>query len=119
MGIALTLSTLSSPWHLLARWLQRAPGRRPASAPRSCANAGRPGFAAQQMPQPTHPHAGLPRQARVVRGPVRSSLHMPTRVVKVLDGSAPGGSGRLVIAGRMADVCAELDRLALRELRSS
>jgi hypothetical protein len=43
----------------------------------------------------------------VVRGPVR--------VVRVLDGGKPGGSGRLVIAGRMADVCAELDRLALRE----
>ena len=30
-------------------------------------------------------------------------------------GQGPGHAGRLVISGRMADVCAELDRLAARE----
>ena len=30
----------------------------------------------------------------------------------------PGCAGRMVISGRMADVCAELDRLAARELRT-
>lgn len=40
------------------------------------------------------------------------------RVVHVLDGApaaAPAAAGRMVISGRMADVCAELDRLAARE----
>ena len=38
------------------------------------------------------------------------------RVVRVLEaGQAPANVGRMVISGRMADVCAELDRLAARE----
>jgi hypothetical protein len=97
----LALNTLSSPLHAFARWLVRPPahGGTPSSQ-RACAGP----------TQPVHPQGGLPRQTRLARGPVRA-----VRVVHVLDGSAPGGSGRLVIAGRMADVCAELDRLALRE----
>ena len=40
----------------------------------------------------------------------------PLRVVRVLDAEQSHGSvGRMVISGRMADVCAELDRLAARE----
>ena len=40
----------------------------------------------------------------------------PLRVVRVLEPSAnPAGAGRMVISGRMADVCAELDRLAALE----
>ncbi len=102
MGIALhSLSTLPSALHALARWLVHLPERRAASAPASMRSG------PSEPSQPVHPQGGLPRQTRVVRGPVR--------VVRVLDGGKPGGSGRLVIAGRMADVCAELDRLALRE----
>jgi hypothetical protein len=49
-----------------------------------------------------------PRAASVVRPSVR-----PLRVVRVFDGPrVPQGAGRMVISGRMADVCAELDRLA-------
>ena len=41
---------------------------------------------------------------------------MPLRVVQVLEtGQAPIHAGRMLISGRMADVCAELDRLAARE----
>ena len=37
------------------------------------------------------------------------------RVMRVLEaGQAPASVGRMVISGRMADVCAELDRLAAR-----
>lgn len=40
------------------------------------------------------------------------------RVVRVLEPSAPRAvAGRMVISGRMADVCAELDRLAALEAR--
>jgi hypothetical protein len=38
------------------------------------------------------------------------------RVVRVLDSNhAAHGAGRMVISGRMADVCAELERLAALE----
>ncbi len=40
----------------------------------------------------------------------------PLRVLRVVDaGHAPCTAGRMVISGRMADVCAELDRLAALE----
>ena len=40
----------------------------------------------------------------------------PLRVVRVLEPSAPRAvAGRMVISGRLADVCAELDRLAALE----
>ncbi len=40
----------------------------------------------------------------------------PLRVVRVLEPSAPRAqAGRMVISGRRADVCAELDRLAAQE----
>jgi hypothetical protein len=37
------------------------------------------------------------------------------RVVRVVDGMGQQRSNRVVISGRMADVCAELDRLAALE----
>jgi len=44
----------------------------------------------------------------------------PLRVVRVLEaGQDHCGVGRMVISGRMADVCAELDRLAAREAACS
>jgi hypothetical protein len=43
----------------------------------------------------------------------RSCVRRPLRVVRVLEACpATSGAGRMVISGRMADVCAELDRLA-------
>lgn len=40
----------------------------------------------------------------------------PLRVVRVVEaGQARSSVGRMVISGRMADVCAELDRLVARE----
>jgi hypothetical protein len=40
----------------------------------------------------------------------------PLRVVRVVESGQPRASvGRMVISGRMADVCAELDRLAACE----
>jgi hypothetical protein len=42
----------------------------------------------------------------------------PLRVVRVLEPAAPRSTaGRMVISGRLADVCAELDRLAALEAR--
>jgi hypothetical protein len=40
----------------------------------------------------------------------------PLRVLRVVDGpQTPATAGRMLISGRMADVCAELDRLAALE----
>lgn len=40
----------------------------------------------------------------------------PLRVLRIVDaGHAASTAGRMVISGRMADVCAELDRLAAME----
>jgi hypothetical protein len=47
--------------------------------------------------------------------PVRMT-RKPLRVVRVLEPSAPRSTaGRMVISGRLADVCAELERLAALE----
>jgi hypothetical protein len=43
-------------------------------------------------------------------------VRRPLRVVRVLESGQPlSHVGRMVISGHMADVCAELDRLAARE----
>lgn len=77
------------------------------------------------------PHQVLVRNAPVARNAPRiiasnsidtrarvhfSTQQRPLRVVRVLEaGQARTSVGRMVISGRMADVCAELDRLAARE----
>ena len=46
----------------------------------------------------------------------RTAQRRPLRVVRILEaGQTPAQVGRMVISGRMADVCAELDRLAACE----
>jgi hypothetical protein len=43
----------------------------------------------------------------------RNPIHRPLRIVRILEaGQSPANVGRMMISGRMADVCAELDRLA-------
>jgi len=63
--------------------------------------------------------AGTPQ--RRWSGPTRltpTPAQRPLRVVRVVDGRSSGtGAGRMVISGRLADVCAELDRLAELETR--
>jgi hypothetical protein len=43
---------------------------------------------------------------------LRRPTRLPLRVLRVVDGTPRQCAGRMVISGRMADVCAELDRLA-------
>ncbi len=86
---------LLTPLQQLARWLIRpavqAPVRRHAMAPATHVVRARP--------------ASVPA-ARTAR----------LRVVRVFDGPQPSAAaGRMVISGRMADVCAELERLAALE----
>ncbi len=56
------------------------------------------------------------RPARPGRPGHRTGANRPLRVLQLLEPSlGHGHAGRLRISGRMADVCAELDRLAARE----
>jgi len=79
-------------------------------------------FAHSPAPTPAQParEPVRPQQpARVTRRPM--SVPRPPkalRVVRVLEPAAPRSTaGRMVISGRLADVCAELDRLAAQEAR--
>ena len=79
----------------------------------------------------TSVHAPTSKAARKLAGPSPVSSHMalsqrnpsllacPPSLVRVWRVSEQGqraqGAGRMVIAGRMADVCAELERLAALE----
>jgi len=73
----------------------------------------------------SHDHPSVTRTPRLVSTPgsggAAATRHfaqkaMPLRVLRVVETGMPRSStGRLVISGRMADVCAELDRLVERE----
>ena len=52
--------------------------------------------------------------SRPAQRPAARRVHI-SRLVEA--GQAPANVGRMVISGRMEDVCAELDRLVLREAR--
>jgi hypothetical protein len=66
---------------------------------------------------PRRSRARRPAAAAAVR-PQPCAPLKPLRVVRVLEPSASRAvAGRMVISGRMADVCAELDRLAALEAR--
>lgn len=85
-------------------------------------------WARAMQPQPAgtqrhglRPAQGMPvpaprwRRPAPAPAPAQPAVHA-LRVVRVVDaGQARGGAGRMVISGRMADVCAELERLADRE----
>jgi len=106
MNIALIAqSGVFGPLHsLVRRWLtHRAPARWTAPA------------------SPHAEHHNAPKSVALHAGSTRATTQntatsKPLRVVRVLEaGQTRASSGRMVISGRMADVCAELDRLAARE----
>jgi hypothetical protein len=88
---------------------------------------GATGASAQPMPLvrshtlPGKPPTPCPASVRQGSQAVLGNRHlaakvMPLRVLRVVDSGMPlSSTGRLVISGRMADVCAELDRLVERE----
>ncbi len=97
--MAATASTLpsASPLQALAAWFL---GSRPA-------------------PLPAPPVAGRALPAGLAARPARPAQRAkpPLRVVQVMEPGSRAGTGRIVISGRLADVCAELDRLAAQEAR--
>ncbi|MBI2770923.1 MAG: hypothetical protein HYX47_14955 [Burkholderiales bacterium] len=59
------------------------------------------------------------QRAAAVVPAVAAAPRKPLRVLRVVDAcAAPASAGRMVISGRMADVCAELDRLAALEAQA-
>lgn len=102
MGITtLTFSALVTPLQQFADWLAGAALSRSRRQPARGAQSSRTACASVRR-GPVH-HGALP-------------LRRPLRVVRVVDAShAPATAGRMVISGRMADVCAELERLAAME----
>jgi hypothetical protein len=78
---------------------------------------------------PTTVSVGLPRQYTAVRSGLRTSsapVNPPTSALTLRcvysSASATGASannGRVVISGRLADVCAEIDRLVAMETQRS
>jgi hypothetical protein len=74
---------------------------------------------AQAPAQPAREPVRPQRPARVTKRPLAvPQAPKPLRVVRVFEPTAPRtDAGRMVISGRLADVCAELDRLAAQEAR--
>jgi hypothetical protein len=106
MGIALlTLTDLLSPLQSFAsRWIQT---RR---AEPDCAASLRHAVARPGRPSRTGASAGTGGAGPAPARP------RPLRVVRTVDAQQPGFiAGRVVLSGRLADVCAELDRLAALE----
>ena len=101
MGITLlTMGGLLAPLHSLMGWF--APAARRSVAPASHI-AARPAASRVCAPRPA---CAAVRHERPRR---------PLRIVRVMEAANASGAGRMFMSGRMADVCAELDRLAAIE----
>jgi hypothetical protein len=107
MGITLlTFSGLFAPLQQFVGWLAMAPLRE------------RSGRRTARVAQPATDRCAGVHSRSTWRPAVRMSPppRRPLRVVRVVDVChAPASAGRMVISGRMADVCAELERLAALE----
>jgi hypothetical protein len=95
---ATSVPDVFAPLQALRAWLQTRSAPAPRSAP------------AASVVQP-HRASWRPRMTPVQRRPASPVVTRPPLRVHT------GEHGRLVISGRMADVCAELDRLAAQEAR--
>jgi hypothetical protein len=75
-------------------------------------------FAPQPAPAPAPRVPRVPARVAAPRAVVRQPIR-PLRVLRVVEPCASRAvAGRMVISGRLADVCAELERLAAQEARS-
>lgn len=110
MGIALlALSDLFSPLQSLAhRWM--APRRRPAQRRVDDVEIPRDLRYVQVRPGPTPNPGTRPAETASATRPSRT-----LRVIRVSEGGRSPANTRLLLSGRMEDVCAELDRLSALE----
>ena len=98
-----------APLQSLWRWFIPATAHGLSAPP--CRNQRSPEIATHLIAKNAHcTGAGLQNQSK-------TAVHRPLRIVRVLEvGQTRTQVGRMTISGRMADVCAELDRLAAREV---
>jgi len=100
----LSSQVVSSNLYRLADWIQ-PPGAQP-----------KPTVTAPRFPADSACLTASSTQATAItnfRGPRQTAIRRPLRVVRVLDAEqSRNNAGRIVISGCIADVCAELDRLA-------
>jgi len=76
--------------------------------------------AAQAPVVVTQPQRACVRMQPAPPSACAQPVRRPLRVVRVMEAGLPRSQvGRMVISGRMADVCAELDRLAACEAACS
>jgi hypothetical protein len=110
MSIALfAISDLMSPVQAWARWLLPQP------SPSGTQQA--PMHQATHRSKAPNSIAYKPMAARA-RGISHAQTHRarPLRIERIVESGQPTSQvGRMVMSGRMADVCAELDRLVARE----
>jgi hypothetical protein len=102
MGITLfNFAGMFAPLQGLVDWLAPRPRQRAVTRQ-----------AVPECRQPARAIVPCPMPAARRNEPARR----PLRVVRVVDApAAKAGAGRMFMSGRMADVCAELDRLAALE----
>jgi hypothetical protein len=109
--------TLSASGHWMASLAQLLRGRRiaPTNDPACVAplSPRKPLFVpVRSASRPAHSAAARPVNTHASRHAACSTL----RVVRIVEtGQAPALAGRILMSGRMADVCAELDRMVERE----
>ncbi len=127
MAIAFALITqLLTPVHDAVEWLAGGPAPAAASTPAHQAFRGEEADgtdpheeaapASVRVRSRVHTRANTaPRALRSWGGPMRAPQR-PLRVVRADEQRHVASAGRMVISGRMADVCAELDRLAALEV---
>jgi hypothetical protein len=113
------LSPLLSILHDLAQWVSNGFGATPSKANHSAGATNLVAARACQTGISGTNASKIPFKNPILKTPalrVAKRAVQPLRVVRVVEaGQAAASSGRMLISGRMADVCAELDRLAARE----
>lgn len=96
----------------------------PAGARLKSPRTGTPSLASSPLPGRQKELALMPieepahRSRSRVTARSRNRENLPLRVVRVMEtGQAAAHVGRMMMSGRMADVCAELDRMSEREAK--
>lgn len=110
LGVLASRGSWLAPVHALAAWLMPARSRPPVT--RRAPGSGSPSLAGA-LP-------GLPAIKTTCHRPAPAPCKAMTvsrlKIVREFDAAmSPSSAGRMMISGRMADVCAELDRLAQQE----
>ena len=120
MGIRFNTNTWRAPLLLIDSWLppsfERVGAAR--SLPQILQRFVRAGWLTRPPKSPADSRTGVITGHRVTNLAMVRACHV--RVLRTMDTSgSPRDDGRLVISGRINDVCAELERLAALELQSS